>query len=66
MIRNAIAWLRERFAVGNHDERVEDADERFEGSGEAITSPQHRRSAAAERELERLEELVDESGREEP
>ncbi|ADD06260.1 uncharacterized protein Nmag_2704 [Natrialba magadii ATCC 43099] len=54
MFRAALTRLRERFAV-------EDADERIEGSGEAITSPQHRRSAEAEAELDRLEELGDDS-----
>ncbi|OIB57446.1 hypothetical protein [Natrialba sp. SSL1] len=54
MLRAAISRLRRRFAV-------EDPDERIEGSGEAITSPQHRRSAEAEAELDRLEELGDDS-----
>ena len=56
MIRGVLAWVRERLAV-------EDADERIEGSGEAITSPQHRRSPEAQRQLERLEDLADEHRR---
>ncbi len=56
MIRGALAWLRERIAV-------EDADERIEGSGEPIMSPQHRRSSDAEGELGRLEALADETER---
>ena len=59
MVRGIIARLRERIAV-------EDADERIEGSGEAITSPQHRRSPEAERELDRLGELDDEHRRDDP
>ncbi|WP_440770454.1 hypothetical protein [Natronorubrum sp. DTA28] len=59
MIRRVIARLREWIAV-------EDAEERIEGSGEAITSPQHRRSPAAERELDRLGELDDEHRRDDP
>ncbi|SEP74664.1 hypothetical protein [Natrinema salaciae] len=47
MIRTALSRLREWIAV-------DDPEERIEGSGEAIVSPQHRRSAEAERELERL------------
>lgn len=38
---------------------VEDPKDRIEGSGEAITSPQHRRAPEATSELERLEELAD-------
>jgi hypothetical protein len=53
MIRDAIDRLREWVAV-------EDPDERIEGSGKAITSPQHRRSPASERELERLEDVAGE------
>lgn len=45
---------------------VDDPDERIEGSGEAIVSPQHRRSADADRELERLEERSRENRRDEP
>ncbi|WP_436344992.1 hypothetical protein [Natronorubrum sp. FCH18a] len=56
MVRGLIARLREWVAV-------EDAEERIEGSGDAITSPQHRRSPEAERELDRLEELSDEHQR---
>ncbi|SDJ44226.1 hypothetical protein [Natronorubrum texcoconense] len=59
MIRRAIVRLREWIAV-------EDPEERIEGSGEATTSPQHRRSPEAERELERLGELDDEHRRDEP
>ncbi|WP_247002048.1 hypothetical protein [Halosolutus gelatinilyticus] len=33
---------------------VADPEERIEGSGEAIADPQHRRSPAATRELDRL------------
>jgi hypothetical protein len=54
MLRNALSRLREWIAV-------EDPEERIEGSGEAIVSPQHRRSAEAERELERFSELSDET-----
>ncbi|WP_254761561.1 hypothetical protein [Natrinema marinum] len=49
MVRRIIAWLRERIAV-------EDAEERIEGTGEAITSPQHRRTQEARRLLERQDE----------
>lgn len=56
MLRGAIARLRDWIAVEN-------ADERIEGSGEAITSPQHRRSPDAERELD---ELADEHRRDDP
>ena len=42
---------------------VEDAENRIEGSGEAITSPQHRRSPEAEAELERLQEAAEETER---
>ena len=59
MIRGGIARLRELIAV-------DDAEERIEGSGEAITSPQHRRSPEAERELDRLGELDDEHRRDDP
>ena len=59
MIWRVIARLREWIAV-------EDAEERIEGSGEAITSPQHRRSPEAERELDRLGELDDEHRRDDP
>ncbi|MDF9746009.1 hypothetical protein [Natrinema salsiterrestre] len=52
MLRNALSRLREWIAV-------DDPEDRIEGSGEAIVSPQHRRSAEAERELERLGELSD-------
>lgn len=38
---------------------VEDPDERIEGSGEAITSPQHRRSADAERVLHESREAAE-------
>lgn len=35
-----------------------DEESTVEGTGEAICSPQHRRSPAARRELERLEEVA--------
>lgn len=49
MFREAVARLREWVSV-------EDLEERIEGSGEAIVSPQHRRSREAERELEGIKE----------
>ncbi len=49
MLSDAISRLRTWLAV-------EDPEDRIEGTGEAIRSPQHRRSREAERELERLEE----------
>ncbi|MCU4926783.1 hypothetical protein OB905_12465 [Halobacteria archaeon AArc-dxtr1] len=49
MLRSTIAWVREWIAV-------EDAEERIEGTGEAITSPQHKRSAEADRTLEEASE----------
>ncbi|ELZ13081.1 MULTISPECIES: hypothetical protein [Haloterrigena] len=52
MIARLIARLRERIAV-------EDPDERIEGSGDPITSPQHRRAADAERMLEESAELTE-------
>jgi len=51
MIRSVLSRLREWIAV-------EDPDERIEGSGEAIVSPQHRRSLEAERELDRLDNVT--------
>ncbi|WP_195892536.1 hypothetical protein [Halopiger goleimassiliensis] len=53
--------LRSLFARVHEWVAVDDPDERIEGSGEAITSPQHRRSPEARRELERLEEVADEN-----
>lgn len=53
MLRAAIGRLREWIAV-------EDPEERIDGSGDAIRSPQHRRSRAAENELQRLEEAAEE------
>ena len=53
----------------DRDRGTDDGDEesdRIVGSGEAILSPQHRRSPAAEAELERQEELVDRRKRDEP
>jgi len=50
VFRELLSRLRDRIAV-------EDADERIEGSGEPIVSPQHRRSAAAERALADAEEV---------
>ena len=44
MIRCLLSHLRDRFSVG-------DPEDRIEGSGEAIVSPQHRRSASADRLL---------------
>jgi len=55
MIRGVRSRIREWIAV-------EDPDERIEGAGEAIVSPQHRRSRDAERELDPLEDSPD-SGR---
>ena len=52
MFRALCVRLREWIAV-------DDPEDRIEGSSEAITSPQHRRSPAATNELERLEELTD-------
>lgn len=45
MIRSLVDRLREWWSL-------EDPEERIEGSGEPITSPQHRRSLEAERTLE--------------
>ncbi|GAB7018953.1 hypothetical protein [Halostagnicola bangensis] len=59
MARGLLARLRAWIAV-------EDLEERIEGSGEPITSPQHRRSPDAERELERLEDAADENRGEGP
>ena len=47
------------------DDRDGESDQ-VVGSGEAILSPQHRRSAAAEAELERLAEQADQQKRDEP
>lgn len=55
MLRTALSRLHEWIAV-------DDPEERIEGSGEATTSPQHRRCREAERELERLGELSDNNG----
>ncbi|WP_339104150.1 hypothetical protein [Haloterrigena salinisoli] len=52
MIRRLVARLRERIAV-------EDPEDRIEGSGEPITSPQHRRAADAERMLREGADSVD-------
>lgn len=59
MIRGGIAWLREWITV-------EDPEERIEGSGEAITSPQHRRSPEAERTLEELDDVADDHQHDDP
>ncbi|MCU4751598.1 hypothetical protein OB919_06335 [Halobacteria archaeon AArc-curdl1] len=56
MIQRLVKRVRAWFAV-------EDPEDRIEGSGEAITSPQHRRSAEAEAELERLQEAAEETER---
>ena len=48
MLRSALTRLRQWIAV-------EDAEDRIEGSGKAISDPQHRRSPAAERTLEELD-----------
>ncbi|WP_394297061.1 hypothetical protein [Natrinema salifodinae] len=45
---------------------MDDPDERIEGSGEPIVSPQHRRSRDAERELARLSDHTDENRYEDP
>ncbi|RQG92772.1 hypothetical protein EA462_00645 [Natrarchaeobius halalkaliphilus] len=58
MVRSLLSRLRDWIAV-------EDADERLEGSGEAITSPQHRRSPEAERTLEEAKKRADERRNEE-
>ncbi|UWG52058.1 Uncharacterized protein AArcCO_2780 [Halalkaliarchaeum sp. AArc-CO] len=47
------------------DDRDGESDQ-VVGSGEAILSPQHRRSPAAEAELERLAEQADQQTRDEP
>ncbi|ELZ10142.1 hypothetical protein NP511_16735 [Natrinema thermotolerans] len=47
MLRTALSRLREWIAV-------DDPEERIEGSGEAIVSPQHRRCRDAEQALEEL------------
>ncbi|ELZ25982.1 MULTISPECIES: hypothetical protein [Natrinema] len=52
MIRSVLSRLREWISV-------EDPEERIEGSGAAIVSPQHRRSLEAERELDRLDNVTD-------
>ncbi len=56
MIHRLVKRVREWLAV-------EDPEGRIEGSGEAITSPQHRRSPEAEAELERLQEAAEETER---
>ncbi|MFP9059769.1 hypothetical protein ACLI4R_04455 [Natrialbaceae archaeon A-chndr2] len=56
MIHRLVKRVREWLAV-------EDPEGRIEGSGEAITSPQHRRSPEAEAELERLQEGAEETER---
>ena len=48
MIRRLLEWLRDRIAVDGPEDRIV-------GSGEAITSPQHRRSADAARLLREAE-----------
>ncbi|MDR5673677.1 hypothetical protein RH858_11050 [Halalkaliarchaeum sp. AArc-GB] len=53
----------------DRDRGTDDGDgdsDRVVGSGEAILSPQHRRSPAAEAELERLAEQADQQKRDEP
>ena len=57
MIRRLLARLNEWIAL-------EEPDDRIEGSGEAILSPQHRRNLEAERELERLESEIEKDRRE--
>jgi len=52
MIRSVLSRLREWIAV-------KDPEQRIEGSGEAIVSPQHRRSLEAERELDRRDTVTD-------
>jgi len=52
MIRSVLSRLREWISV-------EDPEERIEGSGEAIASPQHRRSLEAERALDGLDNVTD-------
>ncbi|WP_174811822.1 hypothetical protein [Salinadaptatus halalkaliphilus] len=49
MVRQWISRVREWIAV-------EDPEERIEGSGEPITSPQHRRSADADELLSETDE----------
>ncbi|TMT85464.1 hypothetical protein E2L06_02175 [Haloterrigena sp. H1] len=51
MIRGVLSRLREWIAVENPEERID-------GSGEAIVSPQHRRSLEVERELDRLDDVT--------
>lgn len=59
VFRDLVSRLREWIAV-------EDAEDRIEGSGEAILSPQHRRSPEAERALDGLDERAGENRREDP
>ncbi|MFD1565682.1 hypothetical protein ACFR99_19335 [Haloarchaeobius amylolyticus] len=51
MIRGVLSRFREWLAV-------EDPDERIEGAGKPIVSPQHRRSLEAERELDLLDDVT--------
>lgn len=53
MIRRLLSRFRERFAV-------DDSEDRIEGSGEAIVSPQHRRSPEAQRVLDEGREALEE------
>ncbi|OVE84371.1 hypothetical protein [Natronolimnobius baerhuensis] len=57
MFRRFLARVREWVSIA-------DPDERIDGSGEAIVSPQHRRSLEADRELERLSEHAEDRDRE--
>lgn len=57
MFRRLLARVREWMSV-------RDPDDRIEGSGEAIISPQHRRSLEANRELERMSEHAEDRDRE--
>ena len=43
------------------DDRDRNANDHVEGTGEAILSPQHRRTLEAERELDRLEQIANET-----
>ncbi|NGM69472.1 hypothetical protein G6M89_10720 [Natronolimnobius sp. AArcel1] len=57
MFRCFLARVREWVSVA-------DPEERIDGSGEAIVSPQHRRSLEAEWELKRLSEYAEDRNRE--
>ena len=59
MLRALASRLREWIAV-------EDPEDRIEGSGKPIHSPQHRRSPEAQRKLEQREGRPDENRRERP